>query len=60
MKTPVNGKVEQNTTSGSQSRAAEFRPHVTKPREHRHERRRLREQLRRLDWLQGAEDEVFA
>jgi hypothetical protein len=36
------------------------RPNVTKTFEHRYERRKIREQLRRLDWVLDGRDEIFA
>jgi hypothetical protein len=41
-------------------RAGGVRAHAAKTFEHRYERRKIREQLRRLDWASNAEDEVFA
>ena len=60
MKTHVNIRTEANFTSESSTRHAELRFHSTKPMEHRHVRRKIREQLRRLDWLTVGEDEMFA
>jgi len=40
--------------------AARVRPNATKTFEHRYERRKIREQLRRLDWVHNWEDEIFA
>ena len=60
MKTTNHTRIGQQTINASESRTNSERLHTAKPIEHRHERRKIREQLRRLNWLPGAEDEVFA
>jgi hypothetical protein len=60
MKTQLNAKSDPNGVQPSESRAANIRAHVAKTLEHRSERRKIREQLRRLDWALNVEDEIFA
>ena len=60
MKTSNNTKSGQNSAQLSAARAVGIRPHAAKTLEHRYERRKIREQLRRLDWALNVEDEVFA
>jgi hypothetical protein len=60
MKTQLNAKSELNGVPPSESRAAGIRPHAAKTLEHRSERRKIREHLRRLDWALNVEDEIFA
>ena len=59
MKTPLQPKSESNTSTSHQ-RAAGARLSPPKSFEHLHERRKIREQLRRLDWATDAEDAIFA
>jgi hypothetical protein len=61
MKTQIQTKSEQNSaTSPATKRASGLRPNAAKAVEHLYERRKIREQLRRLDWALNVEDEVFA
>jgi hypothetical protein len=60
MKTHSNAKSEHNATSPAARRASGLRPSAAKAVEHRYERRKIREQLRRLDWALNVEDEIFA
>jgi len=60
MKTLINARSGPNPATPSAHRAAGARPNVTKTFEHRYERRKIREQLRRLDWVPDAEDKYFA
>jgi len=60
MKTPVIAKTGQNSANASEPHFAGPRLHASKPIEHRHERRKIREQLRRLNWIPAGEDEIFA
>ena len=50
MKTQVNPKPGSHSTSSAGQRAAVARPSTSKTFEHRYERRKIRAQLRRLDW----------
>jgi len=56
MKTQINTKFSQLTANPSGFRTSGVRAHAAKTFEHRYERRKIREQLRRLDWALNAED----
>jgi hypothetical protein len=58
MKTQTNTKSSHNTANPAGPRAG-LRSGTAKALEHRYERRKIREQLRRLDWVANVEDEVF-
>ena len=60
MKTSSNPKSGQNSASSSEPRGGGIRPHAAKTLAHRYERRKIREQLRRVDWALNVEDEIFA
>jgi len=60
MKTQVIARIDQNPEYAGEPRSTEPRPQPSKLIEHRHERRKIREQLRRVNWLLNAEDEIFA
>ena len=60
MKTPINAKSVPTIASPADARVGGLRPHAAKTFEHRHERRKIREQLRRLDWALNGEEEIFA
>jgi hypothetical protein len=60
MKTHRNDKSDLNGIQLSKTDAVDIRPHATKTLERRCERRKLHEQLRRLDWARNVEDEIFA
>jgi len=60
MKTQTNAKSDHNATSPAARRTSGLRPNAAKAFEHRYERRKIREQLRRLDWALNVEDEIFA
>ena len=60
MKISSNAKSSPNSTQQSDPRAGSLRPHAAKTLAHRYERRKIREQLRRLDWALNVEDEIFA
>jgi len=60
MKTPSQSKSNQASANPSSQRAAGIRPHFARTLEHRYERRKIREQLRRLDWALNTEDENIA
>jgi hypothetical protein len=61
MKTQNHAKSGPAATSSTGQRvAAGVRPGAAKTLEHRYERRKIREQLRRLDWALIGEDEIFA
>jgi len=60
MKTQTDAKSEHNADSPAARRAGGLRPNAAKAIEHRYERRKIREQLRRLDWALNAEGELFA
>jgi hypothetical protein len=59
MKNHINTKPSQSVSQVGQ-RSAGLRPQTARSIEHRHERRKIREQLRRLDWALYSEDEAFA
>ena len=60
MKTPTYAKSEHNAASPVARRANGLRPNAAKALEHRYERRKIRERLRRPDWALNEVDEVFA
>jgi hypothetical protein len=60
MKTQTNAKSDHNATSPVAKRTSGLRPNAAKAVEHRYERRKIRERLRRLDWGFTLEDELFA
>ena len=60
MKTQTNAKSDHNAASPSARRESGLRPNAAKAIEHRYERRKVREQLRRLDWALNAEGELLA
>ena len=60
METQINAKFGQNSANPSNHRDAGARPNPAKTFEHRYERRKIRAQLRRLDWVLNAEDQIFA
>ena len=60
MKTQINAKSANSIVNPSGFRAGGIRSQAAKTLEHRYERRKIREQLRRLDWALNVEDEVFA
>jgi hypothetical protein len=60
LETPINAKSVHDVDNPSGQRAARVHPNVTKTFEHRYERRKIREQLRRLNWVLNLEDEIFA
>ena len=59
LETPINTRSGHNAANPPGHRAAGARPNVTKTFEHRYERRKIREQLRRLDWVLNLKDEIF-
>jgi hypothetical protein len=60
MKTQNHSKSAQSTSSNSAQRHGGLRHSAAKTIEHRYERRKIREQLRHLDWALIGEDEVIA
>jgi hypothetical protein len=50
MKTQINAKSANSIVNPSGFRAGGIRSQAAKTLEHRYERRKIREQLRRLDW----------
>jgi hypothetical protein len=60
MKTQINAKSVHSVASPAELRTSGVRPAVARAWEHRYERRKIREQLRRLDWALNGEDEVLA
>jgi hypothetical protein len=60
MKTQTNAKSVQNAANPAGQRTGGIRPAVARSLEHRYERRKIREQLRRLDWALNTDDEVLA
>ncbi len=59
MKTPNHAKSAFNPASSSGQRPG-LRASAAKPFEHRYERRKIRAQLRRLDWALNTDDDFFA
>ena len=60
MKTHNNAKSVHNVANPADQRTGGIRPAVARTLEHRYERRKIREQLRRLDWVLNVEDKIFA
>jgi hypothetical protein len=60
MKTTGIAKIGLNQANSEEARPTGSRVHSSKPIEHRHERRKIREQLRRLNWVHSGEEEIFA
>jgi len=60
MKTQINAKSDQAAASPTGQRPAGIRLHAARTLEHRYERRKVREQLRRLDSVLNGENEIFA
>ena len=60
MKTHINAKSGHHAPNPTGERAIGVSAHAAKTFEHRYERRKIHERLRRLDWLLNAEDEIFA
>jgi hypothetical protein len=58
MKTAPTTKSNQPGESAGQ-RAGGIRPHTARSFEHRSERRKIRAQLRRLNWALNEEDNIF-
>ena len=56
MKTNVTDKSDLHLNTAAGFRAAGVRANSVKALEHRYERRKIREQLRRLDWALHDED----
>jgi len=60
MKTHLHAKSVHNVANPAEERTGGIRPAIARTWEHRYERRKIREQLRRLDWALNVEDEVLA
>jgi len=60
MKIQIHDWSSHSAVNPSDHRVAAVRPNATKTFEHRYERRKIREQLRRLDWALNVDDEVIA
>ena len=60
MKTQSNAKSVHTVANPADQRTGGIRPAIARSLEHRYERRKIREQLRRLDWVLNADDEIFA
>jgi len=56
MKTQTTARPVQNVANDADRRTGGIRPAVARTLEHRYERRKIREQLRRLDWALNADD----
>jgi len=56
MKTPIHTKSTHLIANSTNQRAGGIRPSVARTLEHRYERRKTREQLRRFDWALNADD----
>jgi len=59
MKTPINAKSAHNVANPDGQHTG-LRTSAAKSLEHRYERRKIREQLRRLDWVLNVQDEILA
>lgn len=57
MKITVHNKSAHSENSGSGQRPGGIRPTIARALERRYERRKIREQLRRLDWALNTEEE---
>ena len=60
MKIHTNAKSGYNPTNAASERAVVLRSGAAKTFEHRYERRKAREQLRRFNWALNTDDEAFA
>jgi len=60
MKTQINAKSGQAAAGPTEQRPAGIHPHAARTFEHRSERRKIRERLRRLDAVLNGENEIFA
>jgi|GEM_PF-1349734 len=60
MKTHINAKSAHNIANPADQRPGGIRPAIARTLEHRYERRKIREQLRRLDWALNVQDEILA
>jgi hypothetical protein len=60
MKTHIHARPVHNVANSDGQRTGGIRPAIARALEHRYERRKIREQLRRLDWALNVEDEVWA
>jgi hypothetical protein len=60
MKTTSQVKSTQSSANPAGQRAAGLRQNAARTLEHRYERRKIREQLRRLDWALNTDDEILA
>jgi len=58
MKTQIHAKPVHPAGHYINQRAGGVRPSVARNLEHRYERRKIREQLRRLDWALNTDDDV--
>ena len=59
MKTQINTKAAHAAGNSLNQRVGGVRPSVARSLEHRYERRKIREQLRRLDWALNIEEDVI-
>ena len=60
MKTQINARSDQHAADPADQRTGGIRPAAARTLEHRYERRKIREQLRRLDWALNVEDGVYS
>ena len=60
MKPQIHARPGLNAAIPPGQRADGARPNATKTFEHRYERRKIREQLRRMAWVLNAEDQILA
>jgi hypothetical protein len=60
MKAQINAKSGHNAVNPTGQRVAGVRSHAAKTFEHRYERRKIREQLRHLDWALNVQGEISA
>jgi hypothetical protein len=60
MKTPINARSVPNAGSPSRWQISKMRAPAAQPVEQRHERRKIREPLRGLDWEFDRENKIIA
>ena len=60
MKTQSNAKSVHNIANPAEQRIGGIRLAIARTWEHRYERRKIRAQLRRLDWAPNGDDQIFA
>jgi len=59
MKTQTDARPLHHAAGPADQRTGGIRPAVARTLEHRYERRKIREQLRRLDWALSVDDKII-